>query len=75
MSLFNYRLVSNSNHDLVTDKGVGYDEKLALIAQSRITLVHNLLYPTFSHLRNVWRYKDWQKNSESNQKMKYKTLM
>lgn len=63
MSLFNYRLVSNSNHDLVTDKGVGYDEKLALIAQSRITLVHNLLYPTFSHLRNVWRYKDWQKNS------------
>ena len=62
MSRFNYRLVSNSNHNLVTDRGVGYEEKIKLIAQSRITLVHNLLYPTFSHLRNVWGYPQWQDN-------------
>lgn len=62
ISQFNYRLVSNSEHSLVTDRGVGYEEKINLISQSRITLVHNLLYPTFSHLRNVWRYPEWQKN-------------
>lgn len=62
MSRFNYRLVSNSNHNLVTDKGVSYEEKINLIAQSRITLVHNLLYPTFSHLRNIWGYEKWQDN-------------
>jgi hypothetical protein len=62
MSRFNYRLVSNSKHNLVTDRGVGYEEKINLIAKSRITLVHNLLYPTFSHLRNVWGYAKWQDN-------------
>jgi len=62
MSRFNYRLVSNSSHALVTDRGVGYEEKIHLISQCRITLVHNLLYPTFTHLRNVWRYPEWQSN-------------
>ena len=62
MSRFNYRLVSNSKHDLVTNRGVSYEEKIGLIAQSRITLVHNLLYPTFSHLRNIWCYAKWQDN-------------
>jgi len=61
-SQFNYRLVSNSTHALVTDRGVGYEEKLSLISQSKITLVHNLLSPTFRHLRNVWQYPEWQKN-------------
>lgn len=62
ISRFNYRLVSNSSHIFVTDKSVGYEEKINLISQSRITLVHNLLYPTFSHLRSVWRYPKWQNN-------------
>jgi glycosyltransferase involved in cell wall biosynthesis len=62
ISQFNYRLVSNSSHDLVTDRGVGYEQKINLISQSRITLVHNLLYPTFRHLRNVWGYPAWQEN-------------
>jgi|SaaInlStandDraft_4_1057021.scaffolds.fasta_scaffold16526_2 hypothetical protein len=62
MSRYNYRLVSNSKHDLVTNRGVSYEEKIGLIAQSRITLVHNLLYPTFSHLRNIWCYAKWQDN-------------
>jgi hypothetical protein len=62
MSRFNYRLVSNSDHELVTDRGVGYEEKIKLISESRITLVHNLLYPTFAHLRSVWKYKNWKQN-------------
>jgi hypothetical protein len=40
LSQFNYRLVSNSEHALVTDRGVGYQQKLGLIAQSKITLTH-----------------------------------
>jgi hypothetical protein len=62
ISQFNYRLVSNSMSSLVTDRGVDYEQKINLIAQSRITLVHNLLYPNFRHLRNVWCYPTWQKN-------------
>jgi hypothetical protein len=62
ISRFNYRLVSNSGHELVTDRGIGYQEKLNLIAQSRITLTHNLLYPTVGHVLNVWKYPDWRAN-------------
>jgi len=62
ISRFNYRLVSNSGHELVTNRGIGYQEKLNLIAQSRITLTHNLLYPTVGHVLNVWKYPDWRAN-------------
>lgn len=62
ISRFNYRLVSNSGHELVTDRGVGYQEKLDLISQSKITLTHNLLYPTVRHVLNVWGYPDWAAN-------------
>jgi len=62
ISRFNYRLVSNSDHELVTDKGVGYQEKLDLISQSKITLTHNLLYPTMRHIFNIWSYPNWRNN-------------
>ena len=62
ISQFNYRLVSNSGHELVTDRGVGYQEKLDLISQSKITFTHNLLYPTVRHVLNVWKYPEWRAN-------------
>ena len=62
ISKFNYRLVSNSAHFLVTDRGVGYKEKLDLISQSKITLTHNVLYPTVRHILNVWKYPEWRQN-------------
>jgi hypothetical protein len=62
ISRFNYRLVSNSKHKLVTDHGVGYPEKLELISQSKITLTHNLLYPTIRHILNVHKYPQWKAN-------------
>jgi len=62
ISRFNYCLVSNSEHQLVTNRGVGYQEKLDLISQSRITLTHNLLYPTMRHVLNVWKYPNWKVN-------------
>jgi hypothetical protein len=62
ISRFNYRLVSNSAHELVTDRGVGYQEKLGLISKAKITLTHNLLYPTVRHVLNVRKYPDWKAN-------------
>ena len=43
MAKFNYRFVSNDNHPLITDRGVSYKDKLRLMSESRITIVHNLL--------------------------------
>ena len=62
ISRFNYRLVSNSTHEFVTNRGVEYQEKLRLISQSRITLTHNLLYPTVRHVLNVLKYPSWETN-------------
>ena len=62
ISRFNYRLVSNSEHFLVTNRGVKYSEKLDLISQSKITLTHNILYPSVRHILNVWKYPEWKRN-------------
>ncbi|PIR43597.1 hypothetical protein COV24_02115 [candidate division WWE3 bacterium CG10_big_fil_rev_8_21_14_0_10_32_10] len=62
MSKFNYRFVSNSKHELVTNMSAPYDEKMRLITQSKITLVHNLLYPNFYHILNVWRLSGYRNN-------------
>ena len=62
ISKFNHRVVSNSDHPLVTNKSTSYQEKLLLISQSRITLVHNLLYLNPRHIYNVWKFPDWQEN-------------
>ena len=60
LSGFNYRFVSNSPHALVTNQGATYEQKMDLIARTRVTLVHNLLYPRVYHLVNVWRYPGWR---------------
>ena len=62
MTKFNYRFVSNSKHQLVTNQKAGYSDKLRLISESKITLVHNLLYPKRAHIKNVWKYDGWQNN-------------
>lgn len=62
ISKFNYRFASNSYDPLVTNKSVSYEEKMNLIAQSKITLVHNLLYPKKYHLINIWRIPDFRDN-------------
>ena len=62
ISKFNYRFVSNSNNSLVTNHKSSYEEKIELIAQSRITLVHNLIYINDVHIKNIWKYKGWRNN-------------
>lgn len=62
MKKFNYRLVSNSKNSLVTNKSVSYEEKMKLISKSRITLVHNTLFPKPFHVFNVLRIRGYHKN-------------
>ncbi len=62
MSKFNYRWVSFSNHPLVTNRQVTYKDKMQLLAQTKISIVHNVLFPRPYHILNIWRAKDWRKN-------------
>ena len=62
MTKYNYCLVSNSDSSLVTHRGVSYVDKLKLIAQSKITLTHNLLFPSPGHIYNVNQHKDFTRN-------------
>lgn len=62
MKRYNYRFVSNSKSPLVTNHGASYEEKMKLISQSKITLVHNTLFPKPFHILNVLRIKDYYKN-------------
>ena len=62
ISKFNYRFVSNDNHELVTNKNASYNEKLKLISETKVTIVHNLLYPKIEHIFNIWKYDDWVNN-------------
>ena len=61
MRAFDYRCVSQTPNRYVTDFDNTYREKLTMIAQSRVTIVHNLLYPGRQHLdflRNVPGYSE-----------------
>ncbi len=62
MSNYNYRFVSQRVHNLVTNFDVSYPDKLKLLAQSKVALVHNLLFPRADHIFFIWRTKDWRKN-------------
>lgn len=46
-------VVSNSNHPLVTHKGLNYVEKLEVISNSRAALIHNVLWPSSSHIKTL----------------------
>lgn len=59
---FNYRIVSNTNHLLTTNRSVSNDEKLKLISQSKISLIHNLLYPTKEHINHIKTINDYKNN-------------
>jgi hypothetical protein len=67
ISKYNYRLVSGSDHALVTDKGASYTRKLELIASSKVMLVNNLLFLSRTHVRNVHKVKGWRRNEAYSQ--------
>ena len=50
---FKIAVVSNSNHPLVTHRGLNYIEKLEVISNSRAALIHNVLWPSSSHIKTL----------------------
>lgn len=52
---FNYRLISNSDDQRVTNHGASNDAKLRLMAETKITIAHNLLFLADPHINNVAR--------------------
>lgn len=62
ISKFNYRFVSNDKSKLVTNQNASYDDKLKLISETKITIVHNLLHPKRKYFKNIWNYEGWQNN-------------
>lgn len=59
---FNYRIVSNTESPIITNKSATHEEKFKLISQSKICLVHNLLYPTEEHINAVKAIPQYQEN-------------
>ncbi len=63
MRTFNYSIVSNSNDPIVTHPSVSYKKKMELYSESKITLVHNILFkPYFHRILNVWMSGDFWNN-------------
>lgn len=62
ISKFNYRYVSHHGHEKNTNQNVSYKEKLALISQTRISVVNNLLYPNIHHLNGIKSLDGWRDN-------------
>lgn len=60
---FNYSIISNTKDYIVTHASVSYREKMKLYSQSKITLVHNLIFRTYLHrVFNVWLSGDFWNN-------------
>jgi hypothetical protein len=59
---YNYRLVSGSKSEMVTDYNAPYQKKLDIIAKSKITLCHNLLYARRSQALDVFKINNYHKD-------------
>ena len=62
ISNYTYRIVSFSNNKYVTDKNISYKKKIKLIASSKISLIHNLLFLNDAQLKHIKKYKDLKNN-------------
>ena len=62
ISNYTYRIVSFSDNKYVTDKNISYKEKIKLIASSKISLIHNLLFLNDVQLKYIKKNKDLKKN-------------
>ena len=62
MQLFNYVVVSNSDDPRVTHRSASYEEKMKLMAQSKITIVHNLHFMDSFHVANLQTIPDYSNN-------------
>jgi len=62
ISNYNYRIISFSKKKFVTDKNISYKKKINLIAESKISIIHNLLFLNEIQIKHVKKYSDYKKN-------------
>ncbi|WP_209125525.1 glycosyltransferase [Alkalihalobacillus sp. BA299] len=62
ISKYNYKIVSHSNHKLVTDRSVSYQKKLEIASKSKISVVHNLLFLGKDQLNHLYQIDGWENN-------------
>lgn len=63
MRKFNYRLIAPADYPYTTNPGAKYDEKIRVTAESRISLVHNLLFLGKNEIHSVQDTPGWQDNA------------
>lgn len=51
---FNYRFISYGGNSLITNPNASYEEKIDLYSKSKVSIIHNLVFP---HNENVPRYR------------------
>jgi len=60
---FNYRIVSSfGDNKMVTDKNISNEKKFELIARSKISVIHQLLFPDRNLIEKFLKIKDIRKN-------------
>jgi len=59
---YRHAIISHDRSPLATHRGVSYAEKLALIAQAKVSLIHNLLFLSERHLAQVRSQPGYEKN-------------
>lgn len=62
ISSFNYKAISFTNHKFATDINVDYNTKLRLLSESRVSVIHNLIFPQPHHIQNIKSAKNFGKN-------------
>ncbi len=61
---FNYRLVADyMPNGAVTDLNVSYEQKLKLISETKISIVHNVLILGGRYINAIQGTKDWEQNA------------
>jgi hypothetical protein len=60
--VFRYKLVSNTKHKIVTDFNISYKNKLNLISQSKVSLIHNYIDLNDDQVEHIKKYKFYHKN-------------
>jgi hypothetical protein len=59
---FNYKLVSNTKNEIVTDFNISYQNKLNLISESRVSLIHNYIDLNDDQVEHIKKYKFYYNN-------------
>jgi hypothetical protein len=61
-----YRLISSAKYNETTNHDVSYNEKMDIIAKSKVSIVHNILFPRLQHIETAIKlYPDIMSNNEA----------